>query len=518
MSKIGGYFKNMIRSWLNVQEASGKSYHIYEKLDFDGVAIRNRLWYRGDPYELNQFYHQLGKEDSCFWSMAPEAGGSVRKMHSGLPALIVDTLSNIVIRDLGDIHLGKRGLDWEMIEKDNNFRDLIAKTITETLYLGDGAIKISIDKDLTESPIIEFYPGDQIDFVYERGRYRETVFKNIYIHNHKTYVHYEHYGFGYIKNYLREAGSNDNLDLGTIPQTAGLIDFGFAGYKEDEEGNAVTKGSFNMAIPVNIFKSSKFSERGKSIFENKISSFDAFDEVISQWMDAVRQGRAVKYIPESLIPRDKHKGKLVKPNDFDHKFIEIKGSMAEKESDKISVEQPVIPTENYLQSYITYLDLCLQGIISPSTLGIDTKKLDNAEAQREKEKTTLYTRGIIVDMLQKLIPEIVNTSLKVLDTMNSVPGISTTYEDDEVSVNFGEYANPSFEAVVETMSKARPGQPIMSVEAIVEELYGESKDDEWKEAEVKRIKEDAGIASLEEPDMNAEDVEDLDDEKNKLVN
>lgn len=517
MSKIGGYVKSMIRSWLNVQEASGNSYHINEKLDFDGVAIRNRIWYRGDPYELNQFYHQLGNEDSSFWSMVPEASSSVRKMHSGLPALIVDTLSNIVVRDLGKIEVDKRNLDWEAIEKDNHFSKLIAKVVTETLYLGDGAIKISIDRKLTDYPIIEFYSADQVEFVYERGRYKETIFKNIHNYNHKTYIHYEHYGFGYIKNYLREAGSNENLDLGVIPQTAKLADYSYAGYKEDKEGNMLLKGSFNMAIPVKIFNSAKFSNRGKSIFENKISSFDAFDEVISQWLDAVRMGRAIKYIPESLIPRNKTNGKLLKPNDFEHKFVEIKGTMAEKEVDHVQVEQPAIPTENYLQSYITYLDQCLQGLISPSTLGIDTKKLDNAEAQREKEKTTLYTRGIIVDMLQELIPNIVNTSLKVLDAMNSISS-QVNYTDEEITVQFGEYANPSFEAVVETMSKARPGQPVMSIEAIVEELYGESKDEDWKAKEVQRIKEDAGVTSLEEPGMLEEEVEDLDDEKNNFIN
>ena len=39
----------------------------------------------------------------------------------------------------------------------------------------------------------------------------------------------------------------------------------------------------------------------------------------------------------------------------------------------------------------------------------------------------------------------------------------------------------------------------MSIESIVEELYGDSKTDEWKAEEVKRIKEEQGIAEVEEP-------------------
>lgn len=66
-----------------------------------------------------------------------------------------------------------------------------------------------------------------------------------------------------------------------------------------------------------------------------------------------------------------------------------------------------------------------------------------------------------------------------------------------MSVNFGEYANPSFESQVETVSKARQGG-LMSVETSVDELYGDSKSEDWKAEEVQRIKEEQGIAGEEE--------------------
>ena len=69
--------------------------------------------------------------------------------------------------------------------------------------------------------------------------------------------------------------------------------------------------------------------------------------------------------------------------------------------------------------------------------------------------------------------------------------------DVEVSVNFGEYANPSFESQVETIGKAR-NYVIMSIETSVEELYGDSKDEDWKAEEVERIKAELGIATVEE--------------------
>lgn len=125
----------------------------------------------------------------------------------------------------------------------------------------------------------------------------------------------------------------------------------------------------------------------------------------------------------------------------------------------------------------------------PSTLGIDVKKLDNAEAQREKEKTTLYTRNKIVDQLKNIIPQIVDVTFKFADSVAKKP-----VSDTNATVNFGGYANPSFEATVETVGKAASAQ-IMSVEAQVEELWGEDKDAKWKKQEIRRIKAEKGIVS-----------------------
>ena len=215
-------------------------------------------------------------------------------------------------------------------------------------------------------------------------------------------------------------------------------------------------------------------------------------------MDALRHNRTKEYIPENLLPRNPSDGAVMLPNSFDNAYIQYSSPMAEGASYKIEREQSEIPHEGYLATYITALDLCLQGIMSPSTLGIDVKKLDNAEATREKEKATLYTRNNIVNQLQKVLPKLVKMTLQAIDTLNN----ATTQEID-VDVTFGEYANPSFESQVETVSKAKQGG-IMSVEASVDELYGDTKDDDWKQEEVARLKAEQGISDMEEPALNTE--------------
>lgn len=76
-------------------------------------------------------------------------------------------------------------------------------------------------------------------------------------------------------------------------------------------------------------------------------------------------------------------------------------------------------------------------------------------------------------------------------------------EEVKVTIPFGEYANPSFESQIETLAKARPGVAMMSIEAQIEELYGDSKDQSWKEEEVMRLKAEQGVAEIDDPAMGA---------------
>ncbi|MNW54755.1 hypothetical protein D3C74_323720 [compost metagenome] len=273
----------------------------------------------------------------------------------------------------------------------------------------------------------------------------------------------------------------------TIPETAKL------------QPEITFTGDFIMAVPLMFFRSKKWRGRGKSIYDSKADSFDALDEVISQWIDAIRAGRVQKYIPEDMIPRNPDTGALLQPNPFDNQFIRIGSVMAEDAKGQINTVQPQILYEAFVSSYASALDMCLQGIISPATLGIDLKKTDNAEAQREKEKATLYTRGKIVERLNGIIPQLVATAMKVYDTMHS-----RNAGEYDVTVSFGEYASPSFDTVVETVGKART-YGIMSVERAVDELYGDSLTDDEKEEEVLRLKTEQGLVEVDEPEVRKTD-------------
>ena len=170
--------------------------------------------------------------------------------------------------------------------------------------------------------------------------------------------------------------------------------------------------------------------------------------------------------------------------------------------DKIDVSQPQISYEAYVNSYASFMDLVLQGIMSPATLGMDLKKNDNAEAQREKEKVTLHVRSKIVDALNEVLPVLIERIMMVNDLIHGPAA-----KEYEVSVSFGEYASPDFGTTVDTVVKAKQGG-VMSIEQSVEELYGDTWTQEDKDAEVERLKAEQGLIDMEEPAVGLDGLED----------
>ena len=501
MGLIGG-FKSMLTKaaikYLNVQPASQSSINIQEAYTYETNLIRNKLWYRGEAYELEQFFKNISSDPvnkARFWSAVPSQDLSIRKIHSGLPAMIVDRFSDIIVADIDSIELEKEedNRTWEEIRKDNKFDEMIGDVISKVLVSGDGAFKISIDKEISQYPILEFFDGSMVEYETNRGRLKEIKFITYYNKsNYKKYKLVEIYGKGYVKYKLYDEKDNE-VALSAIEETSNLVDVTF-------------NSNFIMALPLMFFKSVKFEGRGKSLLDNKSDSFDALDEVVSQWIDAIRDGRVQKYIPEDLIPRNPNTGELLKPNSFDNKFIAVGTSLAENANNQIDMKQADINYLAYVESYANAVDMCLQGIISPSTLGIDLKKTDNAEAQREKEKTTLYTRNKIVDTLTEVIPNLVEIMLKTNDVLNKkTPG------EYEATIIFGEYASPSFDTVVEIVGKAK-SYGVMSIEKAIDELYGDTMTDEEKAIEIQRIKEQNGMVETEEPKtIDDEDYNNIDD-------
>ena len=274
-----GVIKDMIKNWLEIKDNEGNQITIDKTTNFESQAFINNIWYRGDASELDQLYKQFddGLANKHFWSSQPSKSMSIRKIHTGLPAMIIDTIADISTEDLSNIQVTKRQEEWEKMDKEIKIKEILNEAVKGALVSGDGAFKLSVDTEISEYPILEFYDGERVDFEYERGRIKAIIFKTKKIINKKNYTLLERYDVNGITFSLID-NEGKKRDIKDFPELSKY---------EDVEN---TK-KFIMAVPFIIYKSKKFKGRGKSYFDNKLDNFDAFDEIWSQWMLAVRKGQ-----------------------------------------------------------------------------------------------------------------------------------------------------------------------------------------------------------------------------------
>ena len=133
--KLNENIKRGIRSWLDVQPAMGQSIQIQEIMDFELNAIRYRIWFRGDSNELEQMYQSVIEyaDKYKFWASKCTPGMEMRKIHTGLPGLIVRILSGIVLADMNDFEFESPAQEqlWKEIEKENKFRKALERSVKE---------------------------------------------------------------------------------------------------------------------------------------------------------------------------------------------------------------------------------------------------------------------------------------------------------------------------------------------------------------------------------------------------
>lgn len=478
--------RQRLLSVLRFQPAGTVSVTIYEPYSHAANVAKNRIWYRGEPAELFQFYKSNGASTlgdsvnrSRFWSAVPSRGMQIRKIHTGLPALCVDKLADIVLTGMQSIVFSGPGAEdaqirWNSIAAENDWTELVRKAVVETDVTGDGAFKISFDPSISSLPLLEFYSGEQVAYTTVRGRITEITFYTQKELDGQCYQLAETYAPGSVQYALCDRLGRP-VELSLFPELTELTPVTWA-------------DPVLWAVPLSFAHSPTFAGRGRSLFDGKCDVFDALDENISQWTDAVRAGRATRYIPLDLIPRDTATGAPMEPNPFDNQFIAVRGSLAEAQNGQVQVVQPAIQSDAYQQKYAADLDIALMGTLSPSTLGIGMSKKDNADAQREKEKTTLYSRAKRVAALERVLPKLAQVTLAAQDIFAGRP--AGTYP---CTISWGEYANPSFESVAATVGQARQAG-IMSIEQAVEELYGSTMSDVDKQTEVEHIKAEQGLS------------------------
>ena len=493
------------------------------------------VWYDGDGDELLNFYTRqdlIGynyepfyarNKKNYFWAIsATEA--QIKRTHSGQPRNIVDTLVNIMpfpMLGMGENSETAAGL--MRIVRESGLESVYKnEQLPLTLVEGWGCWKINWDKDVSDYPSVEYITAENVDFVYKNGKVVGVIFKNYYTSERKRYMLLETRRIMYKRNEDADAGARDNnIYNNNIYNNNNIYTRTHAHAREGERVLVIENELYEMptnmrrdddtplkkvelssvpelaavqerieigpfdklfAVPcVLLGNTSKQWGYGRSIFTGKIDLFDDLDQALSQSSNAVRLSTPIEYIDDEYLERDQN-GLPKKPHAYDRKYVMMKG---QKNGDGVSTGQPVQVTQptvdftRYSDHAVQILLQILNGILSPATLGIDVAKKDNAAAQREKEKVTIFTRNALISGEEEILRSLLQQLMMAKEFMDT--GAITT-QDYDISVKFNEFADDSFENKLEALGKAYDMEEI-STDMYLNKLYGDTLSSEERAAE-----------------------------------
>jgi len=475
------------------------------------------IWYLGDSDRLKNYFTRANAIDynmdplynenkkSYFWAVA-STEHDIKRTHSGHPRNIVDTL--VYIMSIPNITFNKvEGEAGDLVNKNlhkilkaNKFKQQISqKSRPMTLVEGWGAWKINWDRNLSDYPILLYYRADRVDFIYQSNQLRAIIYKDFFQDAEgKNYVLYETRRLGpytdaagntttslFIEKDLYVETNSDMLvpcKLETLPQL-----------KDVKPQIVISNFKHFLGYP-NIFYADVSEEfYGRSIFTGKTDIFDDLDQCFSQGANAVRRSTVHEYFNTLYLETDPITGLPIQPDAFDRKYIKFAGAQNADGSTggntPVQVVQPTINFNQYSEEERNLLLNAIAGIMSPAALGLDIAKKDNAEAQREKNQTTIFTRNNLLDEEGDIFEHVCSDLLVAYDLMHLAEGEELTVREYDISVTYAEFASDSFEKKLETVQTGWAGG-LLSDEMAVDMLYGDSISDEVKDRELKFLREE----------------------------
>ena len=438
-------------------------------------------WYQGSGNELLNFYtgnyfnggywenaiYQRNNRN-YFWALAGTER-DIKRTHSGMPRNIVDTLVNLCGRP---IVVNQDGL-VQMLN-DLDFWDMYTKQqMPLTLVEGWGAYKIDWeDKEIQ----VKYYKALDVDFIKKNNKVIGMIFKDYYYAEDKQKymvceTRYIKGGKLYVlKDVFKISGSSaEHID--NIPN----VDLNLTNYEID-------KMPCLLAEPCVYFKDFTNSDAfGRSIYTGKFDLFDDLDLCLSQSANTIRMSTPHEYINTDYLERDEN-GLPIAPSAFDRRYTQyVGGKTAEGDSiskEPVMVTQPKLDALNFQTSAVNIQLQILNGVLSPATMGIDIAKKDNADAQREKEKVTIFTRNAILEKDGRMLKSLFNQMLIVNDylmgtTIDDKGMPILQYREHEISIKYPEFADDSFE---NKMSVLGDGfiKGVLSPNMYMDKLYGDS--------------------------------------------
>jgi hypothetical protein len=466
------------------------------------------IWYEGDGDELLNFYTNqntfeynyepfyMRNKKNYFWAIS-STEADIKRTHSGLARSIVDTL--VCIMPFPLIRVGKDDLVHKneanevlkkILHKNKIKSKYKQKQMPLTLVEGWGCWKINWNENRSKYPTVLYYRADSVDFVYRNDEITGIIFKDWYTDGDKRYMLTETRKIVgcnlVIESELFEVNKTDSEYI----VKADLENCGIAALKHVVPRIEIANCPILFAEPSIIYEdSSKNGGPGRSIFAGKIDLLDDLDQCISQDSNSVRRSTVIEYFNTDFLERDAKTGLPKQPKAYDRKYTMYAGQRtadgASTSNDPVQVTQPNVNFEQYSNEAISIISRIIHGIMSPATLGIDIAKRDNAEAQREKEKVTIFTRNGMIDSESDILYGLCNQLLCAYELINTGKITNTEYD---ISIRYSEFADDSFENRLKTLSEAYNAETL-SDKMYMKKLYGDTLNEEEFQEELEWLKE-----------------------------
>lgn len=505
LENIKKTFKDFIYSLINfkVNKANEQIIEIYEDMNRENALNLYQQVYIGSTEQIEDIVQSLdGLDPNSFYKRRM---GDAQRVHNTLAGDMVDTLDNIIMNDFISFDTDEE--NQELLEKityENDIDDMLEKIIRYILIDGDGAFTINYNEK-TNWPQIRFYKSNEIEIINEHQKFKELIVKHRKEVKGKIYYIFEKYGYGYIK-YVAIDDKGKEYDreyfMNNIDETFPVEDDYF-----DE--------NICLGIPIQFFQSMKYPNRGKSIYENKLGTIFTLDEITSTYADEVSLNRTKQGINSEIFPKNKE-GQFIQKPAVQNRFIMFKRDSLNDSTgqDYFNIQSNLNSTE-WETAMINYMQILLQGILSPSTMGLDVKNVnESGVSQKEKEKQTRFTINKIEKALKITYSNLLKMCILSYKYLNN-----EKYNIDEINVNmsFNQFGSNDWGQQATEVGQAKTFG-VISTYTAVKRLNKDWTEKEIQE-EVERINNENGM-NIEDPfEKYTEDIEaeEIIEEENKEI-
>ena len=477
---------------------------IFDRNEARLVNIREqRAWFSGNDSELLNFYAKntainfhlepfyWKNKKSYFWSESSKENG-YKRTTSGIAPAIIWSLINIIGFPFwsegstadDNKNQTENGRLNEILEEDGFDEVFHDHMMPWTMCEGSGCLRISWDLNMMDRPTVDFVSAENVDFI-KRGRHVVGLaFKDWYEDkDHRKYLVAEirriiiaaekdgrpcPHLLVTTKAFRSNGGDDAELtpiegDFRDIPELSGI--------PQDVD---ISNCSELLAVPCWFWKDPSGIMDGKPLLSEKISLLDDLDQSLSQSSNADRATTIQRVYDTQFLDRDPETQLPIRPDTFNLKYTYTdSGPTADanggiRNTVPINVVQPQVNFDQYTSEQMNIVTHILEGIVSPATMGIDVSRKDNADAQREKEKITVFTRNGIIRRLESMLKSLGHQILVVDDYIHG-RGMDWSKHLD-VGVKFSEFADTSFESRAMTLVQMM-GANAISPKQFVKRLY-----------------------------------------------